>query len=45
MNKENQEVYASPQVEVIEIKAQAVICTSIDPGNPFDGNTESNPWG
>lgn len=42
MMKENQEVYASPQVEVIEIKAQAVICQSgdIDTGNPFGDNGE-----
>lgn len=37
MNKDNHEVYASPQVEVIEIIAQAVICTSIDP--LLDGGT------
>ena len=42
MKKENQEVYASPQVKVIEIKAQAVICQSgpVNTGNPFGDNEE-----
>lgn len=39
MNKENQEVYASPQVEVIEIKAQAVICQSGGTENYDPGDT------
>ena len=40
MKKENQEVYASPQVEVIEIKAQAVICQS---GN-LEDRDHIDPW-
>lgn len=45
MKKENQEVYASPHVEVIEIKAQAVICQSgpVNTGNPF-GDNEEEEW-
>lgn len=40
MNKENQEVYVSPQVEVIEIKAQAIICQS---GN-LEDRDYIDPW-
>ena len=38
--KEQQQVYASPQVEIIEIKTQAIICQS--GGNRSMGENELN---
>ena len=37
--------YLAPQVEVMELLAQGIICQSpsVDPGNPF-GNNDEDPW-
>ncbi len=43
MNEEQQTLYVSPQVKIVEIKVQSIICQSGGPYNdPFGGNDKES---
>ena len=43
MNQQNKSTYESPQVEIVELKSEGMICASggnVTPNNPFGGTEE-----